>query len=72
MIVVTSLTRDFVPSSWGMYYPTIWDWSTFAGTISPVFALTLFLLIRGLPGRSLFSRCEKWCMKWRLTHASGD
>ncbi len=26
VIIVTSLHRDFLPSSWGMYYPTIWDW----------------------------------------------
>ena len=25
IIVVTSLHRDFLPSSWGMYYPTKWD-----------------------------------------------
>ena len=37
VIVVTSLTRDFVPSSWGMYYPTIWDWSTYAGNHRPVY-----------------------------------
>ena len=28
VIIVTSLHRDFLPSSWGMYYPTIWDWAT--------------------------------------------
>ena len=28
--------RDFLPSSWGMYYPTFWDWSTFIGTHRPV------------------------------------
>src|SRR5262249_30578226 len=33
MIVVTSLHRDFLPSSWGMYTPTFWDWATFIGTI---------------------------------------
>ena len=33
VIVVTSLHRDFLPSSWGMYYPTKWDWSTYIGTI---------------------------------------
>src|ERR1051325_2201375 len=32
VIVVTSLHRDFLPSSWGMYYPTFWDWSTYIGT----------------------------------------
>ena len=33
VIVVTSLHRDFLPSSWGMYAPTFWDWATFIGTI---------------------------------------
>ena len=32
-IVVTSLHRDFLPSSWGMYWPTRWDLMTFFGTI---------------------------------------
>ncbi len=33
VIVVTSLHRDFLPSSWGMYWPTRWDLMTFFGTI---------------------------------------
>ena len=37
VIVVTSLHRDFLPSSWGMYYRTIWDWATFIGTIGLFF-----------------------------------
>jgi len=53
VIVVTSLHRDFLPSSWGMYYPTIWDWATFAGTIGLFLAL-LFLFIRFLPMISIF------------------
>jgi molybdopterin-containing oxidoreductase family membrane subunit len=53
VIVVTSLHRDYVPSSWGMYYPTVWDWSTFAGTIGLFLAL-LFLFIRFLPMISIF------------------
>ena len=57
VIVVTSLTRDFVPSSWGMYYPTIWDWSTYAGTIG-VFLSLMFLFIRGLPAISIFEMRE--------------
>ena len=57
VIVVTSLTRDFVPSSWGMYYPTIWDWSTYAGTIG-VFLCLMFLFIRGLPAISIFEMRE--------------
>ncbi|HEX5220558.1 MAG TPA: NrfD/PsrC family molybdoenzyme membrane anchor subunit [Verrucomicrobiae bacterium] len=48
VIVITSLHRDFVPSSWGMYVPTFWDWATFAGTIG-LFLTLLFLFIRFLP-----------------------
>jgi molybdopterin-containing oxidoreductase family membrane subunit len=48
VIVVTSLHRDFLPSSWGMYNPTFWDWTTFVGTIG-LFLTLLFLFIRFLP-----------------------
>ncbi len=48
IIVVTSLHRDYLPSSWGMYYPTRWDWATFAGTIG-LFLTLLYLFIRFLP-----------------------
>jgi molybdopterin-containing oxidoreductase family membrane subunit len=48
-IVVTSLHRDFLPSSWGMYYPTRWDWATFLGTIGFfVFMMLLFLRVAPL------------------------
>jgi Ni/Fe-hydrogenase subunit HybB-like protein len=53
VIVITSLHRDFLPSSWGMYYPTVWDWSTYIGTIGLFFAL-LFLFLRFLPMISIF------------------
>ncbi len=53
VIVITSLHRDFLPSSWGMYHPTIWDWATFIGTIG-LFLSLLFLFIRGLPMISIF------------------
>jgi molybdopterin-containing oxidoreductase family membrane subunit len=53
MIVVTSLHRDFLPSSWGMYSPTIWEWTTFIGTIGLFLAL-MFLFIRFLPMISIF------------------
>jgi molybdopterin-containing oxidoreductase family membrane subunit len=48
IIVVTSLHRDFLPSAWGMYSPTMWDWATFVGTIGLFLAL-LFLFLRFLP-----------------------
>jgi molybdopterin-containing oxidoreductase family membrane subunit len=53
VIVVTSLHRDFLPSSWGMYYPTLWDWATFIGSIG-LFLTLLFLFIRFLPVISIF------------------
>ncbi len=53
VIVVTSLHRDFMPSSWGMYHGTIWDWSTYIGTIG-LFLSLLFLFIRFLPMISIF------------------
>jgi Ni/Fe-hydrogenase subunit HybB-like protein len=48
VIVVVSLSRDFVPSAWAMYYPTKWDWATYAGTFGLFFTL-FYLFIRFLP-----------------------
>jgi molybdopterin-containing oxidoreductase family membrane subunit len=53
IIIPVSLHRDFLPSSWGMYAPTFWDWSMFIGTIGLFFTL-LFLFIRFLPMISIF------------------
>ncbi len=53
VIIVVSLSRDFLPSSWGMYSGTIWDWSTFIGTIG-LFLTLMFLFIRFLPMISIF------------------
>jgi molybdopterin-containing oxidoreductase family membrane subunit len=53
VIVVMSLHRDFLTSSWGMYYPTRWDWMTFVGTIGMFLAL-IFLFVRVLPMISIF------------------
>ena len=48
VIIVTSLHRDFLPSSWGMYSPTVWDWATLFGSIGLFFSL-MFLFVRFLP-----------------------
>jgi len=53
IIVVVSLHRDFLTSSWGMYYPTRWDWATFLGTIG-MFLTAMFLFVRILPMISIF------------------
>jgi molybdopterin-containing oxidoreductase family membrane subunit len=52
VIVVTSLHRDFLPSSWGMYHGTRWDWATFGGTVGLFLAL-LFIFLRWLPAISM-------------------
>jgi len=53
VIVVTSLHRDFLPSSWGMYFPTKYDWATYIGTLG-FFVALFFLFIRFLPMISIF------------------
>jgi len=57
VIVSTSLHRDFLPSSWDGYAGTIWDWSTYVGTIGLFLAL-LFLFLRLLPMISIFETKE--------------
>ena len=53
VIIVLSLHRDFLPSSWGMFRPTFWDWSTYFGTIG-LFLTLFFLFVRLLPVISIF------------------
>jgi Ni/Fe-hydrogenase subunit HybB-like protein len=53
IIIVTSLHRDFLPSSWRMYYPTVFDFATFIGTIG-LFVSLIFLFVRFLPMISIF------------------
>jgi molybdopterin-containing oxidoreductase family membrane subunit len=48
MIVVVSLHRDFMPSAWGTYAGTRWDYMTFFGSIG-LFVSLMFLFIRVLP-----------------------
>ena len=48
VIVVTSLHRDFMPSAWGMFFPTVWDWATLFGSVG-LFLTLLFLFVRFLP-----------------------
>jgi Ni/Fe-hydrogenase subunit HybB-like protein len=48
MLVVTSLYRDWLPSSTGHFHPTFWDWSLFAG-MGGVFLVPFLLFVRFLP-----------------------
>jgi Ni/Fe-hydrogenase subunit HybB-like protein len=53
IIIVTSLSRDFLPSSWGHYAATRWDYAVLAGTIG-FFATAIFIFIRIMPSISIF------------------
>ena len=53
IIIVTSLHRDFLPSSWDMYTPTRWDFAMLAGTIG-LFLSLFFLFVRFLPALAMF------------------
>lgn len=53
MILVTSLYRDFLVSSWSKFTPTFWDWSTYFGTIG-LFLVPFLLAIRFIPSISIF------------------
>jgi molybdopterin-containing oxidoreductase family membrane subunit len=64
VIVVISLTRDFVPSAWGRYAPTFWDYSTFIGTIG-LFVMLIFLFVRLLPAIAIAEMRE-------LVHEQAD
>ena len=48
VIVITSLHRDFLPSSWGMYYPTAWDWAIYIGTLG-LFMTLIYMFMRAIP-----------------------
>jgi len=53
VIVVTSLSRDYLPSSWGHYSGTIWDWALYIGTIG-LFLFLVVVFVRFLPMISIF------------------
>ena len=48
VIVVTSLYRDFLPSAWGTYRATKWDYMTYVGTLG-LFTALFLLFVRFLP-----------------------
>ena len=53
VIIVSSLAQDYLPSSWGIFHATRWDWATYFGTIG-LFLFLFFLFIRLLPMISIF------------------
>jgi Ni/Fe-hydrogenase subunit HybB-like protein len=57
IIIVQSLSKDFLPSSWHIYTPTFWDVATFVGTLG-LFLTFIFLFLRVLPAISIFELRE--------------
>ncbi len=57
MIVVVSLTHSFLPSAWGLYAPTRWDFSLMFGSMG-LFLVLLLLFVRTLPMISVFEMQE--------------
>jgi len=52
VFVIASLEHNSMPSYWGVYYPTLWDWAALAGTIG-LFLTLFFLFLRFAPIVSL-------------------
>ena len=52
VFVIGSLEHNYMPSYWGHFYPTFWDWAALAGTIG-LFLTLFFLFLRYAPIISL-------------------
>jgi molybdopterin-containing oxidoreductase family membrane subunit len=57
IIIVASLSRDFLPSSWGIFHGTRWDYATLFGSMG-LFLFLLLLFVRFLPMISIFETRE--------------
>jgi molybdopterin-containing oxidoreductase family membrane subunit len=68
MLLVTSLYRDYLVSSWGEYHPSVWEWSLFVGMLGVFFAPFL-LFVRFLPVISAFEVKEALHETGDLSHA---
>jgi molybdopterin-containing oxidoreductase family membrane subunit len=57
VIVVGSLSRDYMPSAWHIFVPTIWDYAILIGSIG-LFFLLFLLFVRTLPSISISELSE--------------
>jgi Ni/Fe-hydrogenase subunit HybB-like protein len=55
--VVSALSQDYIPSEWGFYGATFWDWAILLGSAGLVMS-GFFLFIRVLPVISMFELRE--------------
>ncbi|HQS08523.1 MAG: hydrogenase [Rhizobiales bacterium 24-66-13] len=68
MLLVTSLYRDWLVSSWGEYHASFWEWALFAGMIG-VFLAPFLLFVRFLPVVSAFEIKETLAQEERQQEA---
>lgn len=68
MLLVSTLYRDYLVSSWRDYIPTFWDWSLFAGMIG-VFLVPFLLFVRFMPVISAFEVKEEVSEEREKRHA---
>ena len=53
MIIVVSLSHDYMPSAWGLFIPGRWDWGILIGSLG-FFLVMMFIFVRTLPMISIF------------------
>jgi Ni/Fe-hydrogenase subunit HybB-like protein len=46
--VISGLAHNYMPSYWGSFFPTVWDWAALAGSIG-LFLTLFFLFLRFVP-----------------------
>ena len=70
MLQTTALYQDFLPSSYGIYWPSFWEYSTLLGSVG-LFFLLFLLFIRFLPMISIFETEEGMADRRAERHAGG-
>jgi molybdopterin-containing oxidoreductase family membrane subunit len=68
MLLTTSLYRDYLVSSWGIYHASAWEWALFAGMLG-VFFVPFLLFVRFLPVISAFEIKENLDRNREKRHA---
>lgn len=68
MLLVSSLYRDYLASSWGHYTASFWEWALFAGMLG-VFMVPFLLFVRFLPVISAFEVKEVMFEEKESRHA---
>ena len=57
IIVIQSLSHDYLPAVWRLYAPTVWDWGLYIGTIG-LFSWLMLLFVRFVPALAISELSE--------------